>query len=147
MNNATTSRLLCVRLAVRQAYLSLFVQTVQPPRFIAYRHQQPESRNGIFRQSDDSLDAVTTEAEIVTIDEFSAATGLPRTRIYSAIARGALRSFKEGRRRMETGRLEDRERALALRVEIRDSMMRLKAELERANPALAQFATRRMPLQ
>lgn len=42
-----------------------------------------------------------------TIQEFTAATGLSRNRIYAAIARGDLKSFKDGKRRMigaEAGR-------------------------------------------
>ena len=35
-----------------------------------------------------------------TLDQAIAATGLGRTRIYTAIANGTLRTFKDGRRRM-----------------------------------------------
>ena len=35
-----------------------------------------------------------------TVGQFMAATGYSRNKVYSAIARGELRSFKDGKRRM-----------------------------------------------
>ena len=53
-----------------------------------------------------------------TIEEYKAATGFSRNRIYAAIARGELKSFKDGKRRMigaQAGReyIELKERATA----------------------------------